>query len=172
MKTIFIVGLGIAIVLAVAAVILMAIPRLISPPVDISGINIQGNLSTADLLPNELAYYEYYEEPQTGYGVVESDDPFFVEQTYVPYNGFFAFILRPDYEEYTSDILDIFYNDNYGDLPGSRIRTETWFTIDSEGLYAFFWRSGRYVFGIQAEDPAMRQQASEDFTQYLRSLSS
>lgn len=172
-KTIFIIGLGIAIVLAATATILMILPSLASPPVDISGINIQGNLSTADLLPTELAYFKVNEtQLQTGYGTVGTGDPFYIEQSFAPYDGMLAFVVRPDYEKYTSDILEIWYSGNYGSFPGSRTRAQTWFTVDSERLYAFFWRSGRYVFGIQAVDPDTRQQASEDFAQFLRSLSS
>ena len=173
MKTIFIIGLGIAIVLAVTAGILMILPSLASPPVDISGINIQGNLSTADLLPTELAYFQMDEEQlQTGHAVAESYPPFYVEQSFAPYDGMLAFVVRPDDERYTSDVLEIWYSGNYGSVPGSRTRAQTWFTVDSEGLYVFFWRSGRYVFGIQAGDLYTRQQASEDFAQYLRSFSS
>lgn len=175
MKTIFIIGLGIAIVLAVAAVILLILPSLASPPVDISGINIQGNLSTADVLPSELAYFTLDEEQlQTGYAVVYSNPPFYVEQTIAPYGSMLVFVLRPDYEEDTSNILDVWYRGptNYGNVPGSRTRTQTWFTVDSEGLYVFFWRSGRYVFGVEAGDSYTVLQASEDFIQHLRNLSS
>jgi len=87
------------------------------------------------------------------------------------YDGITIIIIKADDKSDASDTLDVIYEDEYGSGSGSYTKTTNWFKCHVDGRCAFFWRSSIWVFGVEAGDGETRNQAAEDFVQYLRSVS-
>jgi hypothetical protein len=162
------------VVIAVVAVVIgiFVLPGLFAPPVDISGVNPPVTMTTAELLPTELAGNQLVGTAQTGDVQVTSDiRSFIVERTLALYDGITINIIKADDESDASDTLDVIYEDVYGSGSGTRTQTTNWFKVDIDGTSAFFWRSGVWVFGVEAGDGDTRKQAAEALVQHLESLS-
>lgn len=163
------------VIVAVAVVaVFIVLPGLFAPPVDISGVNPPVTMTTEELLPTELAGIQLVAESvQTGDTQVTTDTrSFYVEYTQASYDGITIIIIKADDKSDASDTLDVIYEDEYGSGSGTRTKTTNWFKCQIDGRSAFFWRSSVWVFGVEAGDGDTRNQAAEDFVQYLRSVSS
>lgn len=168
------VALVIVVVAVVAVVVgIFVLPGLFAPPVDISGVNPPLTMTTEELLPAELASVQLLAESvQTGDTQVILDiRSFYVEHTMAAYNSITVNIIKADDESDASDTLDVIYEDEYGSGSGTRTMTTNWFKCDIDGRCAFFWRSGVWVFGVEAGNSGTRNQAAEDLVQHLKGLS-
>lgn len=163
------------VVVAVVAVVVgvFVLPGLFAPPVDISGVNPPATMTTEELLPTELAGNQLLTGTiQTGDAQVTTDTrSFLVEHTLALYDGITINIIKADDKSDASDALEVIYEDEYESGSGTRTKTTNWFKVDIDGRYAFFWRSGVWVFGVETGDSDTRKQAAEDFVQHLESLS-
>lgn len=161
---------------AVVAVVVgvFVLPGLFAPPVDISGVNPPATMTTEELLPTELAGNQLLTGTiQTGDAQVTSDTrSFLVEHTLALYDGITVNIIKADDKYDASDALDVIYETEYEETgSGTRTKTTNWFKCDIDGRRIFFWKSGVWVFGVEAGDSDTRKQAAEDLVQHLRSLS-
>lgn len=169
-----VIALVIVVVAVVAVVVgIFVLPDLFTPPVDISGVNPPATMTTEELLPTELAGNQLLTGTiQTSDAQVTIDTTsFLVDHTLALYDGITVNIIKADDKSDASDALDVIYEDNYGSGSGTRTKTTNWFKCDVDGKCAFFWRSGIWVFGVEAGDNDTRKQVAEDFVQHLRSLS-
>jgi len=157
----------------VVAVGIFLLPGLFAPPVDISGVNPPTTMTTEELLPMELAGNQLLIETiQTGDAQVTTGTrSFLVEHTLALYDGITINIIKADDKSDASDALEDIYEDEYESGSGTRTKTTNWFKCDIDGKCVFFWRSGVWVFGVEAGDGTTRQQAAEDFVQHLNDLS-
>ena len=165
-------NLLIALVIVVIAVVTVVIgifvlPSLF-PPVDISGVNPRATMTTAELVPTKLAGNPLVGTAQTGDLQVTSDiRSFIVEHTLALYDGITINIIKADDQSDALDALDVIYEDEYGSGSGTRTQTTNWFKADIDGRSAFFWRSGVWVFGVEAGDSDTRKQAAEHLVAHL-----
>lgn len=176
-KKILIALVIVSIVIIVATVVGIFLLGGPNPPVDISGINPPTTMTTEELLPAELAgvqldegnVYTYDEQLPTGS---------YVKSTMAKYDGIWIFIVRANNTSDASLALDLTYENMFGSGSGTRTKTADWFQCDIDGLHAFVWRSGVWVFGVQsgeygvqAGDSDTMKQAAEELVEHLRSLS-
>jgi hypothetical protein len=156
------------IIVAAVAVGAYFISGAFKPPVDTSGINLSPTLTTEEVLPAQLINKPLDEESaytrdRSGtYDGVE----FTVTQTSVEYDGIIVHAVRAGTELDASRTLNIFYDGYTGS--GSKTKTSDWFTFEGSGTSVFFWKSGRWVFGIEADDSTTRNQAAAELVQELR----
>ena len=138
------------------------------PPVDTSGIDLSLTLTTEEVLPAQLINKPLDEESAYTRERVGTTDgvEFTVTQTSVEYNGIIVHAVKAGTELDASRALDIFYDGYTG--TGSKTKTSDWFTFEGGGTSVFFWKSGRWVFGVEAGDSATRNQAAAELVQELR----
>jgi len=91
---------------------------------------------------------------------------FTVTQTSAEYDGIMLHILKAGTELDASRALDILY-DGYTST-GTKTKTSDWFTFEGGGTSVFFWKSGRWVFGVEAGDSETRNQAATELVQEFR----
>jgi hypothetical protein len=138
------------------------------PPVDASGINLLPTLTTEEVLPAQLINNPLNEETVYTRQRVGSTDgfEFTVTQTSAEYDGIMLHVLKAGTELDASRALDILYDGYTG--TGSKTKTSGWFTFEGGGTSVFFWKSGRWVFGVEAGDSETRNQASTELVQEFR----
>jgi hypothetical protein len=138
------------------------------PPVDASGINLSSTLTTEEVLPAQLINNPLNEETVYTRQRVGSTDgfEFTVTQTSAEYDGIMLHVLKAGTELDASRALDILYDGYTG--TGTKTKTSDWFTFEGGGTSVFFWKSGRWVFGVEAGDSETRNQASTELVQEFR----
>lgn len=137
------------------------------PPVDTSGINISPTLTTEEALPPQLLNKPLNEETiYTRQRVGTNGAEFTVVQTTAEYNGIIVHIVKAGTELDASRTLEIFYDGYTG--TGSKTKTADWFTFEGSGTSVFFWKSGRWIFGIETGNNETRNQAATELVQELR----
>ncbi len=137
------------------------------PPVDTSGISLSSTLTTEEVLPAQLVNEPLDEESaytRERSGTVDSVD-FTVTQTSVEYDGITVHIVKAETESDASRALDVLCDGYSG---GTKIQTSDWFTFEGGGTSVFFWKSGNWVFGVEAGDSTTRNQAATELVQELR----
>jgi hypothetical protein len=139
-----------------------------TPPVDTSGINLSSTLTTEEVLPAQLINKPLNEETVYTRQRVGTTDgfEFTVTQTSAEYDGIMLHILKAGTELDASRALDIFY-DGYTST-GTKTIASDWFTFEGGGTSVFFWKSGRWVFGVEAGDRETRNQAATELVQEFR----
>ena len=168
-KKIIVIVVIVAVVAVVAAAFLLS--GLFNPPVDISGINPPTTLSTFDLLPTTVADIQL-NPANILTDFVDVDiltRTFVVEHTQAEYDGITVHVIKADSETDASETLDTIFEDWHGEA-SSTVQTPDWFTATEEGWSAFFWRSGVWVFGIDAGNDSTRNDAANDLVQFLKAL--
>lgn len=68
--------------------------------------------------------------------------------------------------------FEAYYEDPFEDyFSGSRQKTRTpsWFTFEGGGTSGFVWKSGVWIFGVEAGNAEMRNHAAAEWVQELRS---
>jgi len=80
-------------------------------------------------------------------------------------------VLKAESTSDASDALKLILEDEdwYGGA-SSYTKTNDWFTASKGGRSIFFWRSGVWIFGVDAENDNTRNSVAEDFVQHLRTL--
>ena len=161
----------IVVVIVVAAVVIL--PGLFKPPVDISGIDLSTDMTSSTLLASTLAGKQLDQgSVSTSNEQVTTDArDFEVTHTTAEYDGVTVHIIKAQFSSDTADVLDVLINDDgwYGSASAST-KTNDWFTASKGGRSAFFWISGVWVFGIDAESDTVRNNAASDLAQHLRTL--
>ena len=151
-----------------------------SPPVDVSGIDLPQSLNATDLMPQELRGIEQekgYTAAATVPHLYGGPGQYLVEHTTALFDETTIHILQtyegPAGEAYDGETLDIFYfNLSSQSETGVKTRASNWFLCDFEGLYAFFWDSDNWVFGVVAPNSFEGEDMADSFVQHLRRLSS
>ncbi|HUW48374.1 MAG TPA: hypothetical protein VMW36_06495, partial [Patescibacteria group bacterium] len=138
------------------------------PPVDVSGINLLPALTTEEVLPAQLINKPLNEETVYTRQRVGTTDgrEFTVIQTSAEYDGIVLHIVKAGTELDASRGLDIFYDGYTG--TGTKTKTSDWFTFEGGGASLFFWKSGRWVFGVEAGNSETRNQAATELVQEFR----
>ncbi|UCD97168.1 MAG: hypothetical protein JSV35_03740 [Candidatus Bathyarchaeota archaeon] len=151
-----------------------------SPPVDVSGIDLPLFLNSTDLMPQELRGIEQ-EKGYTAYATVPhlygGPGEYLVEHTTAIFDETTIHILRTAEgsagEAYEGETLDIFYfNLSSQSETGVKTRASNWFLCDFEDLYAFFWGSDNWVFGVVSPTNFEGEDMANSFVQHLRRQSS
>lgn len=170
-KYIAIIAVVAIVIIAIIAVVLVVLPGLFTPPVDISGINPATTMTTDELLPSTLAGKQLGSVDTVNATVTTDSTSFEVEHTSAEYNGVTVHIIKTQSESYASDTLDVLLDDDdwYGGA-SSHTQTNDWFTASKEGRSAFFWRSGIWIFGVDAENDSTRNDVANDLVQHLKGL--
>jgi len=170
-KYIAIIAVVAIVIIAIIAVVLVVLPGLFTAPVDISGINPATTMTTDELLPSALADKQLTEGSvdTVNVTVTTASRNFEVEHTSAEYNGVTVHIIKTKSESDASDTLDVLLDDWYGSA-SSHTKTNDWFTASKGGRSAFFWRSGVWVFGVDAENDSTRNAAANDLVQHLKGL--
>jgi hypothetical protein len=65
-----------------------------------------------------------------------------------------------------SRALDILYDGYTG--TGTKTIASDWFTFEGGGTSVFFWKSGGWVFGVEAGGSETRNQAATELVQEFR----
>jgi len=170
-KYIAIIAVVAIVIIAIIAVVLVVLPGLFTPPVDISGINPATTMTTDELLPSALAGKQLGSVDTVNATVTTDSRSFEVEHTSAEYNGVTVHIIKIKSESDASDTLDVLLDDDdwYGGA-SSHTQTNDWFTASKEGRSAFFWRSGIWIFGVDAENDSTRNDVANDLVQHLKGL--
>lgn len=157
------------VIIAIIALVLLVLPGLFTPPVDISGINPATTMTTDELLPSALADKQLGNVDTANKTVTTDSRNFEVEHTSAEYNGVTVHIIKTKSESDASDTLDVLLDDGdwYGSA-SSHTKTNDWFTASKGGRSAFFWRSGIWVFGVDAENDSTRNDVANDLVQHLK----
>jgi len=162
----------VAVVIVIAAVVVI-LPSLFAPPVDFSGINLATTRTTDELLPMTLADQSMVADSndtrtQT---VTSGTSSFSITHTSAMYGEATVHIIKTQSASEASDTLGVVFEDDawYGGASSST-KTNDWFTASKGGSTAFFWRSGIWVFGIEAPNDNLRNDVAQDLVQYLKSL--
>jgi len=172
-KYIAIIGAVVIVVIAIAVAALVILPGLLRAPVDISGVNPSTTLTTEALLPSAVAGAQLvngsvYNETLTADTGTRT---FELEHTRAEYNGIFLHVLKAQSTSDASDALRLILEDeNWYGGASSYTKTNDWFTASKGGSSIFFWRSGIWIFGVDAENDTARNSAANDFVQHLRTL--
>ena len=168
----------------------VVIPGLIGPLVNISGINIPTNMAAADLLPSEVAGELLASgsiDTETLYQIVcfhnlvaeVADEDienikFQVEYTRAQYKGIVLHVFKVppnDYSLQTRGVLQTLLQDCdwYGCasyFPKEPYNyVDSWFTTTKGGRSAYFFRSGVWIFGVDAENYLTRNRFARDLIQ-------
>jgi hypothetical protein len=159
----------VAVIIGIVAFVFLS--GIFNPPVDISGINIATTRTNNELLPSTVAGL------QLGSNITEDElftsdsNSFDVTHTTAQYGDLTVHIYKTQYSSDASDALTVLLSDEslYGGASSS-VKTNDWFTANKGGRSVFFWKSGVWVFGIDAENDTIRNTVANDFVQYLRSL--
>jgi hypothetical protein len=147
-----------------------------SPPVDVSGIDIPYFMNSTELMPEELKGIKQ-ENVYTAYATVPhlygGHNKYFVEHTTGVFGSTVIHIMKTAGEDYDGETLDIFYF-NLSSLSesGVKMRISNWFLCDFEGLYAFFWESDNWIFGVVTHSSFQGEDMATSFVQHLKRLSS
>lgn len=159
-----IVAVALIVIAVVAIVAYVFLSRAFKPPVDISGVSPSPNLTTEQLLPEALI-----NKPLTSnYTTTKYLDGTPIYYTTAYYDEVIVHIAKaPSYAD-ASETLNALY-DAY-EFARSTTKTSNWFTAKGEGYSAFFWKSGVWVFGVEAENSDVRDQVATEFVQHLRGL--
>jgi len=138
------------------------------PPVDASGINLSSTLTTEEVLLGQLVNKPLNEETVYTRQRVGTTDgvEFTVTQTSAEYDGIVVHIVKAGTELDASRALDIFYDGYTG--TGTKTKTSDWFTFEGGGTSVFFWKSGRWVFGVESGKSETRNQAATELVESLR----
>ena len=140
------------------------------PPVDASGINLSPTLTTEEVLPAQLINKPLDEESvytRQRAGTTDGVE-FTVTQTSAEYDGITVHIVKVGTELDASRALDVFYDGYTG--TGTKTKTLDWFIFEGGGTSVFFWKSGRWVFGVEAGNSETRNQAATELVGTLREL--
>jgi hypothetical protein len=161
----------IVVVMVVAAVVIL--PGLFKPPVDISGISLSTDMTGSTLLASTLAGKQL-DQGSVGTSneqVTTGARDFEVAHTTADYDGVSVHVIKAQFTSDASDVLDVLLSDDdwYGSASAST-KTNDWFTASKGGRSVFFWRSDVWVFGIDAENDTVRNNAASDLVQHLRTL--
>lgn len=175
LKTKIIIGLIVAVVVVVVVVAaFFLLGGLFESPVDTSGVNPPTTLETEELLPAELAGNQLDNESvDTGiYKItVINVRYFYVDHTEATYDGITIEIIEADSIKDASDTFEVIYVSQYESVSGSHTKTSDWFQCDVGGVHVFYWRSGKWVFGVEAGDSDTMTQAAEDLVEHLSTFS-
>jgi len=138
------------------------------PPVDASGTNLSPTLTTEEVLLAQLVNKPLNEETVYTRQRVGTTDgvEFTVTQTSAEYDGIVVHVVKAGTELDASRALDIFYDGYTG--TGTKTKTSDWFTFEGGGTSVFFWKSGRWVFGVEAGNSEKRNQAATELVESLR----
>jgi hypothetical protein len=165
-------------------------PGLFGPLVDVSGINIPTNMTAADLLPSEVAGEPLTSgsiDTETLYQIVcfhnlvaeVADEDienvkFQVEYTRAQYKGSVLHVFKvppSDYSYETRDVLQTLLRDCdwYGCasyFPKEQYHNvDSWFTTTKGGRSAYFFQSGVWILGVDAENYLARNRFARDLIQ-------
>ena len=173
-KIIAIIAIVAIVVIAIGAVIAFVIlPGLFTPPVDISGVSPSTSLTGQELLPSAVAGEQLvidsnYTETLTADTGTRTFD---LEHTRAEYNGIFIHIFKVEFTSDASDTLALLLDDEdwYGGA-SAYVQTNDWFTAIKEGRSVFFWRANTWIFGVDAENDTIRDNAANELVQHLRLL--
>jgi hypothetical protein len=95
-----------------------------------------------------------------------------VIKTTAHYNGIILEISKADTEDEANLFFEMTYDgeDFFDDSSGFRRKTKTswWFTYESQRISRFYWKSGVWIFGVEAGDDETRNQAVQEFIQERR----
>jgi len=172
-KYIAIIGVVVVVIIAIAVAALVILPGLFKPPVDISGVSPSTALTAEGILPSavsgeQLVAESVYNETLT---VDTGARTFDIEYTRAEYDGIFIDVFKAESTSDASDTLRLLLEDEdwYGGA-SSYTQTNDWFTANKGGRSVFFWRSGTWIFGVDAENDSTRNNAANDLVQHLRTL--
>lgn len=149
----------VVIIVAAAAYFLLGAFK---PPVDISGVSPSTDLTTEQLVPSALIGKQLVDN----YTDIKYLDGTPIDHTIAQYDGVTVSVYKAPTEIDASDILNALY-DEY-ELARARTKTPDWFTAEVDGYRVFFWKSGIWVFGVEAENSETRNQAATELIQHLR----
>jgi len=172
-KFVAIIAVVVVVVVIVIAAVVVILPSLFTPPADFSGINLADTRTTDELLPMTLADLSMVADSNdTRTQTVTSDTTSFsITHTSAMYGEATVHIIKAQSASEASDTLDVvFEDDNWYGGASSSTKTNDWFTASKGGSTAFFWRSGIWVFGIEAPNDNLRNDVAQDLVQYLKSL--
>jgi len=169
-----IIGLIVAVVVVVVIVAAVLLLGSLKSPVDTSGVNPHTTWETEELLPAELAANQL-DAGSVDTGLYEitimGDRVFYMDYTEATYDGITTILIKADSIKDASDALEVIYEDAYGSGSGTRTKTTDWFQCDIGGVHTFYWRSGKWLFGVEAGDSDTMTQAAEDLVEHLRTFS-
>ena len=173
-KIIAIIAIVAIVVIAIAAVIVLVIlPGLFTPPVDISGTNPSTTLTPQELLPTTILGNSTVPDTflnQT-LDIYTDTTTFEVEYARIEYDGIIIRIFKAQSTSQASDTLRLILEDEdwFGGA-SSYVQTNDWFTAIKEGRSVFFWRTNTWIFGVDAENDTIRNNAANELVQHLRLL--
>ena len=169
-KWLLIVSVIVVVVGALGVGVYLLLGSAFRPPVDASGINLSPALTTEEVLVAQLVNKPLNEETVYTRQRVGTTDgvEFTVTQTSAEYDGVVVHIVKAGTELDASRALDIFYDGYTG--TGTKTKTSDWFTFEGGGTSVFFWKSGRWVFGVEAGNSETRNQAATELVESLRGL--
>lgn len=172
-KLVAIIAVVVVVVVIVIAAVVVILPRLFTPPVDFSGISLAATRTTDELLPMTLADKDMVTDSNdTREQVVTvGTTSFNITHTSAQYDEATVHIIKTQSASEASDTLGVVFEDDawYGGASSST-KTNDWFTASKGGSTAFFWRSGIWIFGIEAPNDNLRNDVAQDLVQYLKSL--
>ena len=88
------------------------------------------------------------------------------------YDGVNIEVLKADSEQEATVILEKEYDDEdfFEDASGIRNKFQAplWFTYEANEISGFSWKSGIWIFRVEAVNEEIRNQAVEEFLQELR----
>jgi hypothetical protein len=172
-KYLIILALVVVVVVAIIVVAVVILPGLFTPPVDISGINPSTNIAGSALLPATLAGKQLDQESvdTSDFSVSTFSRDFVTIHTTAQYEGVTVHIFKAQSTSDGSDLLGgLFSDDGWYGGASSSVKTNDWFTVSKAGRSAFVWRSSSWVFGVDAENDAVRNSAARDLVQYLKTF--
>lgn len=143
---------------------------LLSPPVDVSGINLSSDITREDLLPDQLVGESLNTETVVG-GWKSGSGYGYVQTTEAEYGGVTLHVWKAATEQEATSALEDYYDDPFDFFySGStqKTGTQSWFTFDGSGISGFAWTSGVWIFGVEAENAQTRNQAATEWMQELR----
>ena len=164
---------AVVVVVAIVIVAVVTLSGLFSSPVDISGINPSTDMAASALLPSTLSGKQLDQGSvnTSNLSVGSFSQSFDVIHTTAQYDGVTVHIFKAQSTSDTSDLLGGLLSDSrwYGEN-SAYTRTNDWFTARKAGRSAFVWRSNVWVFGVDAENDTVLNNAATDLVQYLKTF--
>lgn len=146
-----------------------ALPEIFSPPVDVSGIHISSELESAEIFPDQMN--NAILNPVNLMGGAAGGFGYMVRTTEYDYNGITLRVWKAQNESEATNAFEGYYDDPFDFLYyGSKQKTKTpaWFTFEGDQVSGFAWKSGVWIFAVEAENAEIRNQATAEWVQELR----
>lgn len=172
-RRMLLVGVIVVVVVVIGAGAYFLLGGLFEPPVDISGINISSAITAEELLPAHLINGSLNRGTvgETKMWGIRDGVEYTVTEKRARYNGITLRVRKAETEIEATEAFEEYFDDPFEDHFSGfshKRRMPSCFTFEGGGTSGFVWKSGVWVFGVEAGNDETRNQAAAEWVQQLK----